>query len=398
MKVAVVSGSNPTSPHVFSGTTRSIVNAIEAEFGAVSIAYPQPSKLFSLVSTAVRRVSLGRVDIWRSEIFCRIAARSVKAQLRRHRADVAVCVASSGLAAQIGRDIPSVHVSDTTFALMRDFYPAFRKLSDHTARNAEAIEQSAIRQAEIVAVSSPWAAHSVIHHYGKDASRVLTAPWGCNFAPVSREQILLRGRDDNTCRLLFVGLDWARKGGDLLIETVRELARRKFDFQIDIVGARPPAEVALPQIKVHGTLKKSEPEEAAKLEGLFRNASFMFLPTRQDCTPMVFAEANAYGVPTIAADVGGVAGVIRDGQSGRLLPANADASMFADAIQQTWSDRSRYEALRLTARETYEAEFNWSVWSKRLRTIMNQHVTAGGNGSLSAGRPGNRKSTTSDTQ
>jgi glycosyltransferase involved in cell wall biosynthesis len=105
---------------------------------------------------------------------------------------------------------------------------------------------------------------------------------------------------------------------------------------------------------------------------LFRGASILFLPTRQDCTPMVFAEANALGVPALASDVGGVSGVITHGENGLLLHGNATATEFAEAIMMLWRDRPRYLSMRKTARAAYDDRLNWSAWAKGMVNMIDE--------------------------
>lgn len=369
-RIAVVSGRDPTSHKVFSGTTRSILRAIEGEIGAVRPVFPPAAEVISRLAYQIRNLSLRKVDLWRFSWFNRILAASLRGQL--DGIDLVICVAASGLTAELGKRHQVVHISDTTFALMREFYPEFRALSARTLAAGEATERAAIAHAALVSVSSPWAADSVIAHYGKPAERVMAAPWGCNFLPVSRNEIVWNRPEGNICRLLFVGLDWQRKGGPIVIETARRLAHAGIPFRLDIVGAAPDVPPGMEQVHIHDRLDKANPQQSRQLLALFRNASFLLLPTRQDCTPMVFAEANAYAVPAITADVGGVTGVVRDGESGVVLPASAGGDEFAAAIADLWSAPARYRQMRVTSREHYENRLDWRVWARSLKEKLTE--------------------------
>ena len=52
----------------------------------------------------------------------------------------------------------------------------------------------------------------------------------------------------------------------------------------------------------------------------FAESHFLVLPTQADCTPLVIAEANAFGVPCLVSVLGGLPTLVQDGQNGRLYP------------------------------------------------------------------------------
>ena len=93
-------------------------------------------------------------------------------------------------------------------------------------------------------------------------------------------------------------------------------------------------------------------------------------PTRADCTPMAFAEANFYGVPVISTDTGGVASVVKQGVNGAILPLSAGAQDYAELIRTIWLNKSGYETLRKRSREQFETVLNWSTWARQTGQIV----------------------------
>ena len=76
--------------------------------------------------------------------------------------------------------------------------------------------------------------------------------------------------------------------------------------QLTIVGCQPPGELPGNKIRVIPYLNKNRDEDAQLLEQLFFEADFFVLPTRADCSPIVMAEANAFGLPVISTYTGGL--------------------------------------------------------------------------------------------
>ena len=55
----------------------------------------------------------------------------------------------------------------------------------------------------------------------------------------------------------------------------------------------------------------------------------MLFPTRADCTPIALCEAAAYGIPVVAADVGGISSIVTP-NTGRLMPATSTPEDYAE--------------------------------------------------------------------
>jgi glycosyltransferase involved in cell wall biosynthesis len=202
--------------------------------------------------------------------------------------------------------------------------------------------------------------------------------WGCNFDTVPATEVRAGTPTGSEFRLLFIGGEWIRKGGDVVCAAADMLAGKGIPVRVDLVGVTPPQDVpSRPWLHHHGYLSKADKDQLVLFRSLMRDADLLFLPTRRDCTPMVFAEANAYGTPALTRDVGGVADVVRDGANGIVLPADAEAPQFAAAIEQLWNSPDRYLRLRKSARHEYESRLNWDVWASKIAQLIDELALAG---------------------
>lgn len=364
-RLIFLTNGNPTRMTLLSGTPYHMLQALKAELGAVEALQDYKPALLRKLQWWISRWSKGRIDLdYLPRLNRWLAARVA----RRFGGGDTLFIAAlcAPFAAELARLAPVLYLSDTTFDAVRGAYPVFSRLSPRFAALAERGEHDVIRRARLCSFSSEWAARSAIEAYGADPGRVSNTSWGCNMDWVEPTPAAVVPADE--CRLLFIGVDWQRKGGDVVLETCALLAARGFRFTADLVGSRPAAAIPTPPgVTLHGRLDKSDPAQAARLGGLLRDAGFLFLPTRQDCTPMVFAEAMALGVPAITRDIGGVSSVVENGVTGTVLAPDATALDFADAIVATWSDRAAYAAMRHAARASYEGRLNWRVWAQVLR-------------------------------
>lgn len=94
------------------------------------------------------------------------------------------------------------------------------------------------------------------------------------------------------------------------------------------------------------------------------------LPTRADCYGIVFCEAAAHGVPSIAPATGGVPAAISDGETGILLPPSATKVDYAQVIADVFTNPDRLARLKRSCRDAYEARLNWQAWGRRFSDLM----------------------------
>jgi glycosyltransferase involved in cell wall biosynthesis len=195
-------------------------------------------------------------------------------------------------------------------------------------------------------------------------------PFGANLDEIPDRERAVRRPLVNTCRLLFIGRHWERKGGDLAFETLLTLERMGVPARLTVCGCTPPPGMSHPKLRVIPFLDKRIDSHRHALEYEYTQHDFLLLPTRADCTPIVFCEANAFGMPVVSTDTGGVAGVIRDGENGVLLPSAARGEVYAERIAEIFRHPPLYARMVLASRLAYEERLNWDVWGQTMRRLL----------------------------
>ncbi len=225
----------------------------------------------------------------------------------------------------------------------------------------------ALSRARLVVFPAQWQVDEALA-YGADAGRVRVIPFGANVVdPVTPGSQIEKNHIERTsCRMLFVGKDWLRKGGDIAVETLLELRSRGINASLDVVGPPERPAQTVDGLHWHGALRKSDPGELERLDRLFRLSHVLVVPSIFEGFGIVFAEAAAYGVPSLAIDAYGVKGAVSSGRSGVLLPPGSSPQAFADVIHRWIDQPEQYNGLCVGAREFYETDVNWAVAVKRL--------------------------------
>jgi glycosyltransferase involved in cell wall biosynthesis len=296
----------------------------------------------------------------------RVAARRLSGQA----VDVIVAPAGVTEIAFLKTDIPIVLVLDATYALLFDYYPEFSNVPKRLVHEMHRIQHLALEKASRIVFSSAWAAQSAIEHYHVDPHKLHVIPFGANLeSPPDKRRVLQRKKSDR-CRLLFVGVNWRRKGGDIAFETLLRLEEIGIQAELLVCGCTPPKEFSHERMKVIPFLNKNDERQRKELEELFLAADFLLLPSRQECWGIVFCEASAFGLPIIATNTGGISEVVRDGENGFLLQPDDTAVAYAEVIADVYRDDERYIHLVKGARAAFDTRLNWDAWGVGVNKIL----------------------------
>jgi glycosyltransferase involved in cell wall biosynthesis len=359
LRVAFVSDTDPASKAGWSGIPFHAYQALKAHFPHLTY---MTSPAMDLALRGLNKVARPlKLDVLREDLTSIVFARLLERQWRRFKPELVIGVAASHMLARVEVDVPIIHFSDATFRAMLDYYPGqFSRLRARTVRQGDASEARMIEKAAAVVLSSEWACKSAIEDYGADPAKVFCVPLGAN---LETDPVHEAPAGADICRLLWVGVDWRRKGGDIALAVTRDLRARGVNAELHAAGCVPPPEAEGPGLVAHGFLNKGDPEQADRLNGLYRSASFFLLPSRAEAFGIVFAEASAFGLPSVTLATGGVPSAVEDGVNGLLLEADASPSQIADRIGQCWADRQAYAALRDSARQKHLSVLNWTAWA-----------------------------------
>jgi glycosyltransferase involved in cell wall biosynthesis len=154
--------------------------------------------------------------------------------------------------------------------------------------------------------------------------------------------------------LLFVGGDFARKGGGILLEAFRRLAPSA-DATLHLVTASVDVEIPAdrPDIRVYRDLAPN----SERLRELFRQADIFVFPTPADCLPLAILEAMAAGLPIITTSVGALPEAVISGETGLIVPPD-DPDALADAITRLAEDPDLRLKLGCQARQAAVQHFD----------------------------------------
>ena len=303
-------------------------------------------------------------------------ARQVKQKLTPQ--DKVVFSATVDPIAYLECDRPMAFWADATFAGIADFYPQYSNLHPDVVEDWHRMEKSALERCQLAIYSSDWAAKSAIEFYQADPNKVKVVPFGANISSelnFERVKDAIEARPSDVCKLLFMGVEWLRKGGDVAYAVAKQLNKSGLKTELTVVGCQPEIAEAIPEyVKPLGFIKKSTPEGKERLNQLILESHFLILPSIADCTPIVFPEANSLGVPCLSTKVGGIPSVVRDGENGKLFVPDAHISEYCNYIQDLFSNYSRYKELAYASFNAYESRLNWRSAGEKVEQLLSEII------------------------
>lgn len=225
-------------------------------------------------------------------------------------------------------------------------------------------------RAAAIVTWADWTKEGLVASYDVPAEKITVIPPGVDYARWAAYGADSPVRDGGPLRVLFVGGDLARKGGLVLLAAIRSLREDGVDVELDLVTRdEVPAQDG---VRAHHGLT---PNSAPLIE-LYHRADVFCLPTLGDCLPMVLSEAGAVGLPLVSTDVGAIGEIVRDGDTGLLVPVD-DAVALAAALRRLAEDPQLRRAMGDAARRLVEAQFDAKVNAERLVALLLDVASAG---------------------
>jgi glycosyltransferase involved in cell wall biosynthesis len=279
---------------------------------------------------------------------------------------------TSLFSAGLMRRMPSVISLDAT-PLQYDALGAFYGHAPSGSARLEALKkrlnQRAFGSARHLVAWSQWAKDSLAADYAVPADKITVIPPGIDTA---RWDFDRSARRSGPVHLLFVGGDFARKGGDTLLEAFGRLPP-SLDVRLHIVTKTRGVGEGLPGVTVW---HDAQPNSEALLR-LFAQADLFVFPTRGDCLPLAVMEALASGLPVVTTTVGALPEAVTHGETGWIVPPD-DAGALADALAALAADsplRARLACqARVVGRERFDAEKNYGRLIETVREVGMVHA------------------------
>lgn len=199
---------------------------------------------------------------------------------------------------------------------------------------------------------------SFLSDFGQAPDKVVTVGAGANVASADVPE-----RDWSPPRFLFVGKQWERKGGPVVLSAFARLRAEVPEAELAIAGPASLS-VGVPGVEVLGRVTGGGDGPGSMAE-LYRRATVFVMPSLYEPLGVAVIEAMAAGLPCIASTGGALPELIEEGVTGHLVPPGDEDALLARMLELARSpDRCR--ALGEAGAARYRERFTWDAVAERM--------------------------------
>jgi glycosyltransferase involved in cell wall biosynthesis len=265
------------------------------------------------------------------------------------------------------REVVREPVSYYIDATMSQYFEEYgRQLGRRIKGEALAREKEAYQAARFVVCMSRWCADDVEASYGISPEKVRVILPGANIdeasvpAPTAWDGSLV------PLRLGFIGIDWERKGGPVLLDVATRLQKMGHPVEVVVIGHDASKLPPHPALRAMGFIDKAR--ELPRFVELVRSFHFGCLLSHAEALGISTLECLRLGVPVIGTSVGGIVDTVPK-DAGLLVPAERTGEHLVDELAAVLETPVRYARMREAAR-IVAADQSWDRAAREFLALL----------------------------
>ncbi|MFC1699965.1 glycosyltransferase family 4 protein [Candidatus Omnitrophota bacterium] len=261
---------------------------------------------------------------------------------------------------------PYVTYNDYTLMLsytmaLSDGYSGWTPLADQKNKWID-LEKQLYADAKMIFTTNENARKSLIDDYGIEAEKIIKAGYGLTLDSIPDTQKTYDGKT-----ILFIGMDFERKGGYVLLEAFKKVKEQIPDARLIIVGPNKDVfQIDQPGVKLLGVIK-----DRKIIDDLYRQASIFVMPSLCEPFGLVFLEAMAYQLPCIGTTLDAMPEIIEDGKTGFIVPPK-DAQTLAEKLITLLNNQDLMKNMGVQAQKRVKEQFSWENVGERIDSYLSR--------------------------
>ncbi len=217
---------------------------------------------------------------------------------------------------------------------------------------------------DLIFPMSEWLRNSFIKDFNCPPDKVFAVGAGVNLKYIPE----IISKDYSKHNILFIGIDFERKGGRVLLDAFKIVKREIQDACLTIIG---PNLTDVPDgVISHGRIMKNTFEGEERLHTAYLNATIFVMPSIYEPFGIVFAEAMAHKLPCIGTKLCAMPEIIDHEKTGLILPYD-DVKTIAYKIIELLRDEKTLQQFGNAGYKKYINNYTWEAVSKKIVAIIN---------------------------
>jgi glycosyltransferase involved in cell wall biosynthesis len=256
-----------------------------------------------------------------------------------------------------GKPVASYH--DGNLATLLSSPYGHPQISRRVIERTLQYERELYGRIDVILPMSRWLADSFIRDNGVDPRKIVPVGAGVNLPRIQE----VGSRDHREPRILFVGRDFERKGGKVLLEAFRQVRHAVPEAELTLIG--PTLASAPAGVRCLGYLSKNSDGGLNQLLSEYARATVFVLPSLYEPYGIAFAEAMAHRLPCVGTNICAMPEIIEHGETGFVVPPG-DANQLARSLIALLTDPEGARQMGQKGFEKYEREHTWETVAQRM--------------------------------
>jgi glycosyltransferase involved in cell wall biosynthesis len=208
--------------------------------------------------------------------------------------------------------------------------------------------------------------NSFINDFDLPADKVVNVGVGLNLQPPAS----VADKDYSRAEILFVGIDFERKAGPLLVRALDRVAPKHPGAKLHVVGPHQRPAILddgkdRPHVVFHGHLSRENPEQVKKLFELLHRCTIVVLPSLYEPLGVALLEGMAFGAAGVASNAWSFPELIQHEVDGLLFSLGNEMEL-ADVLDRYLANPDLRAAHGRRAHEKVVAKYSWDLVAQRI--------------------------------
>ena len=379
LRILVLAEGDPESYRANSGSVRSLVDALRrvpCEVATANVDLSGPSK--AVAAAASFSPSRRRWGVKYHTGAIPFALRSARANAALREAGVvdAIIQYGSTFVATGSGATPYFLYMDSNMVMAQHAPVSWATiLAPSQVTGVVARERRAYGHVTGILAFSDHARHSFVSELGVAEARTHTVYAGPNLTIDGGMARPARNPEGHPT-ILFVGVEFERKGGPQLLAAFRRVRSKVPAAQLLIVGPRE-LRISESGVTVIGHLRKDDRDDRARLTDCYARAHVFCLPTRYEPFGVALLEAMHHGLPCVATNAWAIPEIIEDDRTGYLVGLD-DEDQLVERLLRLLNEPDTAMAMGAAGLERARRLFSWDSVAGRMLAVATGQGHASG--------------------
>ncbi len=362
----------PYDPRTWSGSSAYFFRALGHRGGlysAISAEPPSPIQLFYKALSFQPNVNRWRFKYHLNLGYYRQMTRAAKCVLNQFDTSQYQVILQVGAWYDMTgyRDKPVVSYNDGNLATLLASPYGYPRISGTYIRRTLEYERELYNRLHLIFPMSKWLANSFVRDFGVKADRVFPIGAGVNLPRV----LDVSNKTYESPRILFVGKDFNRKGGEDLLKAFQIVRKEIRDAELTIVGSQ--LGVVPEGVRCLGVISKLSEDGVERLLNEYIRATIFVMPSLYEPFGIAFAEAMAHHLPCVGTNICAMPEIILHGKTGFVVPPN-NPEELAKSILLLLKEPSLCHDFGDAGYNHYAQNYTWQAVSSRMCEIIDSEL------------------------